>query len=70
LVAAGGRARACSVNLDSAAGWRNGAEDPGGGLEQHGITPREELVTRIYEAAKKIDRVLCDQEILALAGAA
>jgi 2-isopropylmalate synthase len=36
-------------------------------LERHGLAPREEVVTRIYEAAKKSDRVLSDQEIYALA---
>ena len=38
-------------------------------LERHGLTPREEIITRIYEAAKKSDRVLDEREILALAGA-
>ena len=38
-------------------------------LERHGLAPREEIVTRIYEAAKKSDRVLDEREILALAGA-
>ena len=38
-------------------------------LERHGLTPREEIVARIYEAAKKSDRVLEEREILALAGA-
>jgi 2-isopropylmalate synthase len=38
-------------------------------LERHGLAPREEIVTRIYEAAKKSDRVLDEREILALVGA-
>jgi 2-isopropylmalate synthase len=37
-------------------------------LEQRGIEPRNETVTRIFEAAKTSDRVLQDQEILALIG--
>jgi 2-isopropylmalate synthase len=38
-------------------------------LERHGLSPREEIVNRIYEAAKKSDRVLEEREILALASA-
>jgi isopropylmalate/homocitrate/citramalate synthase len=37
-------------------------------LEQHGIEPRDEVVNRIYEAAKKSDRVLQEPEIHALVG--
>ncbi|HKQ96495.1 MAG TPA: LeuA family protein [Candidatus Polarisedimenticolia bacterium] len=32
-------------------------------LEQRGVEPKDELVTRIYDAAKKSDRVLADHEI-------
>ncbi len=35
-------------------------------LEQRGIEPKDETVTRIYDAAKKNDRVLEDHEILEL----
>ena len=38
------------------------------GLEQRGIPVAEDVVGRIFEAAKKSDRVLFDSEILALAG--
>jgi 2-isopropylmalate synthase len=38
-------------------------------LEQRGIEPRDDTVTRVYEAAKKSDRVLDEREILALVGA-
>jgi 2-isopropylmalate synthase len=37
-------------------------------LEERGIEPRDETVTRVYEAAKKSDRVLEEREILALVG--
>jgi 2-isopropylmalate synthase len=37
-------------------------------LEQRGIEPREETVSRVYDAAKKSDRVLEEREILALVG--
>jgi isopropylmalate/homocitrate/citramalate synthase len=39
-------------------------------LEQNGIDPKEETVSRILDAAKQSDRVLEDHEILALVGAA
>jgi 2-isopropylmalate synthase len=35
-------------------------------LEERGVEPKDEIVTRIYDAAKKSDRVLADQEIEAL----
>ena len=38
-------------------------------LEKRGITPNETLVDRIYEAAKKSERVLDEKEILALVDA-
>jgi 2-isopropylmalate synthase len=38
-------------------------------LESRGITPTEELVERIFAAAKKSERILTEQEILALTGA-
>ncbi len=38
-------------------------------LEQRGIEAVEEIVTRIYDAAKKSDHVLEDHEIQALLGA-
>jgi 2-isopropylmalate synthase len=37
-------------------------------LEKRGITASDELVERIYDAAKKSDRVLTDEEILVLVG--
>jgi isopropylmalate/homocitrate/citramalate synthase len=37
-------------------------------LEKRGISASDELVERIYTAAKKSERVLTDEEILALAG--
>src|SRR6266704_1881548 len=37
-------------------------------LEQQGIEPVDELVDRIYDAAKRSDRLLEDREILALVG--
>jgi 2-isopropylmalate synthase len=37
-------------------------------LEERGIEPRDETVARVYEAAKKSDRVLEEREILALVG--
>jgi 2-isopropylmalate synthase len=37
-------------------------------LEKRGIPASDELVERIYNAAKKSERVLTDEEILALAG--
>jgi 2-isopropylmalate synthase len=37
-------------------------------LEKHGIPASDELVERIYDAAKKSERVLTDEEILALVG--
>jgi 2-isopropylmalate synthase len=37
-------------------------------LEKRGIPPSEELVDRIYSAAKKSERVLTEEEILALVG--
>jgi isopropylmalate/homocitrate/citramalate synthase len=37
-------------------------------LEQRGIEPRDETVSRVYDAAKKSDRVLEEREILALVG--
>ncbi len=36
-------------------------------LEQHSIEPTEELVTKIFDQAKKADRLLSDEEILLLA---
>jgi len=39
-------------------------------LEKHGIPATEELVTKIYDAAKKALRILTDDEILALCGEA
>lgn len=36
-------------------------------LEQHSIEPTEELVTKIFDQAKKADRLLSDDEILLLA---
>jgi len=39
-------------------------------LEKHGIPATEELVTKIYDAAKKASRILTDDEILALCGEA
>jgi isopropylmalate/homocitrate/citramalate synthase len=38
-------------------------------LEKRGIPANEELVERVYNAAKKSERVLTDEEILALVGA-
>jgi isopropylmalate/homocitrate/citramalate synthase len=35
-------------------------------LEKRGIAPNEELVTRIYDAAKQASRILTDEEISAL----
>ncbi len=37
-------------------------------LEQRGIEPKDHVVDRIFEAAKRSDRLLEDSEILALAG--
>ncbi len=37
-------------------------------LEKHGLAASEEVVTRIYEAAKKSSRILTEEEILALCG--
>jgi isopropylmalate/homocitrate/citramalate synthase len=37
-------------------------------LESRGIAPTEELVDRIFAAAKKSERILTEEEILALAG--
>lgn len=37
-------------------------------LESRGITPTEELVERIFSAAKQSERILTEEEILALAG--
>ena len=37
-------------------------------LEEHGLEASDEVVGRIYDAAKKSDRVLLEHEILALAG--
>jgi 2-isopropylmalate synthase len=37
-------------------------------LEKHGIPATEELVTRIFDAAKKAERVMSDEEIGALCG--
>jgi isopropylmalate/homocitrate/citramalate synthase len=37
-------------------------------LEKRGIPASDELVERIYDAAKKSERVLTDEEILALVG--
>ena len=37
-------------------------------LEERGIEARDETVTRVYEAAKRSDRVLEEREILALVG--
>jgi 2-isopropylmalate synthase len=39
-------------------------------LEHHGYTPDEKLVDRIFDAAKKSDRVLSDDALRELAGAA
>jgi 2-isopropylmalate synthase len=39
-------------------------------LEKRGIPATEELVTRIFDAAKRAERVMRDDEILALCGAA
>ncbi len=39
-------------------------------LEKHGIPATEELVTKIYDAAKKASRILTDDEMLALCGEA
>jgi 2-isopropylmalate synthase len=39
-------------------------------LEAHGLPSDDATVTRVYEAAKKSDRVLRDEEVRALAGAA
>jgi len=39
-------------------------------LERHGIAASDDVVTRIYDAAKQAPRVLTDSEILALCGAA
>jgi isopropylmalate/homocitrate/citramalate synthase len=39
-------------------------------LERHGITPTDEVVDRIYAAAKKSERVLNEKEILALVDSA
>lgn len=39
-------------------------------LEKHNIAATEELVARIFDAAKKAERVMSDEEILALCGAA
>ncbi len=39
-------------------------------LEKHGIPATEELVTKIYDAAKKASRILTDDEILVLCGEA
>jgi 2-isopropylmalate synthase len=36
-------------------------------LEQHSIEPTEEIVTKIFDQAKKADRLLSDDEILLLA---
>ena len=33
-------------------------------LEQRQIEPTEELVTRIFDSAKKADRLLSDEELL------
>jgi 2-isopropylmalate synthase len=38
-------------------------------LEKHGIPASEELVARIFDAAKKSQRVMTEEEILALCGA-
>ena len=38
-------------------------------LEQRSIEPADDIVTRIYDAAKKSDHVLEDREIQALLGA-
>jgi 2-isopropylmalate synthase len=35
-------------------------------LENHGIEPRQDLVESIFQRAKESDRVLSDEEILAL----
>jgi len=35
-------------------------------LEERGLEPKDEIVTRIYDAAKKSDRVLQEREIEAL----
>jgi 2-isopropylmalate synthase len=39
-------------------------------LEKHGIPATEEVVTKIYDAAKKASRILTDDEILTLCGEA
>ena len=35
-------------------------------LENHGLEPRQELVEAIFQRAKESDRVLTDEEILAV----
>ena len=37
-------------------------------LEKHGIPATDELVDRIFQAAKKAERVMTDEEIVALCG--
>ena len=37
-------------------------------LERQGMEPKDEVVDRIYDAAKRSDRLLKDDELLALAG--
>ena len=37
-------------------------------LEQEGIEPKDDVVERIFDAAKRSDRLLENEEILALAG--
>ncbi|MGC2089275.1 MAG: hypothetical protein WA638_07575, partial [Candidatus Acidiferrales bacterium] len=37
-------------------------------LEKHGIPATEDLVARIFDAAKLVERVMSDEEILALCG--
>jgi 2-isopropylmalate synthase len=37
-------------------------------LESRGITPTEEMVNRIFAAAKKSERILTEEELLSLAG--
>jgi isopropylmalate/homocitrate/citramalate synthase len=37
-------------------------------LERQGLEPKDEVVDRIYDAAKRSDRLLGDEELLALAG--
>ena len=39
-------------------------------LERHGIAPTDEIVDRIFAAAKQAARILTEEEILALAGSA